>query len=149
MFNKNNSPRDGSIFMWIIKSISFPLIVPGGILLISTPIIFLFPLFKEGINEINYCYAFEKILARNVFKKNNMPNWIKNTSKYGMEKFVENSRGDFFRESYEESDPGTPPDVNCIIGYYLETFDPGSISDGMVQEVKKGWNEGLNEFWNE
>ena len=84
-----------------------------------------------------------------MFKKNNMPNWIKNTSKYGMEKFVENSRGDFVRESYEESDPDTPPDVYCIIGYYSETFDPGSISDEMVQEFKRAWNEGVNEFWND
>ncbi len=84
-----------------------------------------------------------------MFKKNNMPNWIKNTSKYGMEIFVENSRGDYFREYYEEYDPGTLPDVNCIIGYYLETFDPGAITDEMVQQFKKGWNEGVNEFWND
>ena len=75
MFNNNNSGEDGNIFIWIMKSISFPFIYPfyilrypllfsGGILLLSTPIIFLFPIFKEDINEINYCYAFEKILAR-------------------------------------------------------------------------------------
>ena len=139
MFNKNNGGRNGSILLKI----------SGGILLISAPIFLIFPIFKEEINEINYCYAFEKIISRNMFKKNNMPNWIKNTTKYGMEKFVENSRGDFVRESYEESDPGTPPDVYCIIGYYSETFDPGSISDEMVQEFKRVWNEGTNEFWND
>ena len=115
MFNKNNSGRNGSILYKI----------SGGILLISAPIFLIFPIFKEEINEINYCYAFEKIISRNMFKKNNMPNWIKNISKYGMEKIVENSRGDILRESYEESDPGIPPDVYCIIGYYSETFDPG------------------------
>ena len=152
MFNKNNSGKDGNIFIWIMKSISFPIIYPfyilrypllisGGILLISTPIIFLFPIFKEDINEINYCYAFEKILARNMFKKNNMPNWIKNTSQFAINKFVENSKGDFLRESYRENDPETSPDLYCIIGYYGEHFDPGSTSDALVQEFKEIWNE--------
>tara|TARA_A100001388_G_scaffold249322_1_gene209931 strand:+ start:905 stop:1282 length:378 start_codon:yes stop_codon:yes gene_type:complete len=124
-----------------MKSISFPLIIPGGILLISSPILLIFPIFKEDIKEINYCYAFEKILARNMFKKNNMPNWIKNTSKFAINKFVENSKGDFLRESYRENDPETWPDLHCIIGYYGEHFDPGSTSDAIFQEFKEIWNE--------
>ena len=152
MLNKNNSGQDGNIFMWIMKSISFPIIYPfyflrypllfsGGILLISTPIIFLFPIFKEDIKEINYCYAFEKILARNIFKKNNMPNWIKNTSNFAINKFVENSQVDFLMKSYEENDRDTPPDLYCIVGYYGEHFDPGSTSNALVQEFNEIWNE--------
>ena len=131
MFNKNNSCRNGSILLKI----------SGGILLISAPIFLIFPIFKEEINEINYCYAFEKIISRNMFKKNNMPNWIKNTSNFAMNKFVENSQGDFLRKSYEENDRDTPPDLYCIVGYYGEHFDPGSTSNALVQEFKKIWNE--------
>ncbi len=59
MFNQNNSGRDGSILLNI----------SGGILLISAPIFLLFPILQEDINEINYCYAFEKLLQEICSKK--------------------------------------------------------------------------------
>ena len=139
MQNKND--KDGSIVLWILKSIFSPIIIPGGILLISSPIIFSFPILKEDINQIDFCYAFEKIIARNMFKKNDIPNWIKNTSNFAVNQIVENSKGDFLRASYEENDPDTPPDLYCIIGYYGENFDPGSTSNALVQEFNEIWNE--------
>ena len=139
MQNKNN--KDGSIVLWILKSIFSPIIIPGGILLISSPIIFSFPILKEDINQIDYCYAFEKIIARNMFKKNDIPNWIKNTSKFAINQIVENSKGNFLREAYTENNGYIPADLYCIIGYYGEHFDPGSTSNALVQEFNEIWNE--------
>ena len=139
MQNKND--KDGSIVLWILKSIFSPIIIPGGILLISSPIIFSFPILKEDINQIDYCYAFEKIIARNMFKKNDIPNWIKNTSKFAINQIVENSKGNFLREAYTENNGYIPADLYCIIGYYGEHFDPGSTSNALVQEFNEIWNE--------
>ena len=139
MQNKND--KDGSIVLWILKSIFSPIIIPGGILLISSPIIFSFPILKEDINQFDYCYAFEKIIARNMFKKNDIPNWIKNTSKFAINQIVENSKGNFLREAYTENNGYIPPDLYCIIGYYGEHFDPGSTSNALVQEFNEIWNE--------
>ena len=139
MHNKND--KDEIIVIAILKSISLPIIISGGILLLSSPIIFLFPILQEDTNKIDYCYAFEKIIARNMFKKNNMPNWIRNTSKFAINQIVENSKGNFLREVYKENDANIPPDLYCIIGYYGEHFDPGSTSNALVQEFKEIWNE--------
>ena len=140
MHNKNY--KDESIVIAILKSISpSPIIISGGILLLSSPIIFLFPILQEDTSKIDYCYAFEKIIARNMFKKNNMPNWIRNTSKFAINQIVENSKGNFLREVYTENDANIPPDLYCIIGYYGEHFDPGSTSNALVQEFKEIWNE--------
>ena len=140
MHNKNY--KDESIVIAILKSISpSPIIISGGILLLSSPIIFLFPILQEDINKIDYCYAFEKIIARNMFKKNNMPNLIRNASKFAINQIVENSKGNFLREVYKENDANIPSDLYCIIGYYGEHFDPGSTSNALVQEFKEIWNE--------
>ena len=129
-----------------MKSVSFPLIIPIRLLLISSPIILLFPILKEDIKEINYCYAFEKIIARNIFHKNNYPEWIKNTSKSLINLYVKNSKGNTLREIYQQSDPNTPPDLYCLIGYYGEHFDPGSTSKSFLKDSKKSFQNGFEDF---
>ena len=129
--------KNSKVFIWILKSLSFPLVFPIAFLLIASPIILSFPILEEDIKEINYCYALEKIIARNIFKKKDYPSWIKKTSKSALNFYFKISRGGTLRALYKESYPNIPPELNCLIGYYEEKLDPGIFSNTFIEAIEE------------
>ena len=107
----------------------------------------IYPTEKENTNLTDYCFALEKIMAKNTFEsKNNIDGTTKMIAK-GLASFgTENSRGDLTKNIIDtfksESDNSLvkviPTNIYCLGGYWIEKFQPGtfeSIFYEVIEEV--------------
>ena len=131
------------------------LLASGGCLLALTGTLFagitfvVYPFEKENVGAFDYCYAFEKLVSRNIFKQNDMPNWIKTISATAMSAWADNSRGALVKAAIEE-DSNSNPEIFCLTYYWIEKFNPGGyslmIQEELINAAKETVGEGVQEF---
>ena len=107
-----------------------------------------YPSQKENVGVFNYCYAFEKIVSRNIFKKNDIPNWIKSLSGDVLNVWADTSRGTSIRKAIaEENISYMHPQVNCLIWYWYEKFEPGFFSYLIQKELTSTLKDEYNKSY--
>ena len=127
-----------------------------------------YPTEKENTKIFDYCFSFEKILAKNTLESaNNIDGRIVISSKVLASIGVENSRGNFIKEVIDslKSNKENPNDqlpnfiptkIYCLSGYWIEKFMPGTFesvfyeaSQEIIEESYKNFNENVKEDINE
>ena len=127
-----------------------------------------YPTEKENTNLFDYCFSFEKILAKNTLESaNNVDGRIVISSKVFASIGVENSRGnlikaiiDSLKSNKENLDnllpKFIPTRIYCLSGYWVEKFVPGKFesifyetSQEIIKESYKDFNENIKEDINE
>ena len=128
----------------------------------------IYPTKKENTNIFDYCFSFEKILAKNTLESaNNIDGRIVISSKVLASIGVENSRGNFIKEVIDslKSNKENPNDllpnfiptkIYCLSGYWIEKFMPGTfesvfyeVSQEIIEKSYKDFNENVKEDINE
>ena len=127
-----------------------------------------YPTKKENINIFDYCFSFERILAKNILEStNNIDGRIIISSKVLASIGVENSRGNLIKEiidslktNKENADNSLPEfiptKIYCLSGYWIEKFVPGTFesifyeaSQEIIEKSYKDFNENVKEDINE
>ncbi len=127
-----------------------------------------YPTEKENTYIFDYCFSFEKILAKNTLESaNNIDGRIVISSKVLASIGVENSRGNLVKEiidslksNKENADnllPNfIPTKIYCLSGYWIEKFFPGTFesifyeaSKEIIEKSYKDFNENVKEEINE
>ena len=110
----------------------------------------IYPSKKENTNLIDYCYALEKILSRNLLKKgkNVIPKYktfAKDISLFGINK----SRGVSVNKiinKYKTSQKSSiinlfPNKVYCLAGYWIEELKPGTFQSILFEKTNQKINQ--------
>ena len=114
----------------------------------------IYPTEKENTKFSDYCFSLEKILVRNSLEnRKNTSSEIKIISKALVSVGMDNSRGNLTTkviDQYKSSDESVlfsfvPTKIYCLLGYWIENFQPG-IFETIVYESSK---EKVNEFYDE
>ena len=112
--------------------------------------IVIYPLKKEDINLIDYCYSLEKIISRNsVEKSKNLPKNFKNFAKNFREFGTNKTKGNLVKkiiERYKNSKKlfiinSIPNQIICLAGYWIEEIKPGRFQSILYEKSEQKVNE--------
>ncbi|KGF96506.1 hypothetical protein EU95_0391 [Prochlorococcus marinus str. MIT 9201] len=118
--------------------------------LLFSSFIIIYPSKKETTNLLDYCYSFEKILARNSLEKNNkesnmLKNFAKDVTFFGTNK----TKGALVNKAiaqYKSSKKFfiitfVPDEFYCLAGYWIEVVYPGVFKSIIYQKSKQKINQ--------
>ena len=113
----------------------------------------IYPSKKENTNLIDYCYSFEKILARNSLEKSRNVSKKHKTFTKDITLFSTNkTRGDLVKEiidRYKTSKKSNimsflPNQFYCFAGYWIEKVKPGTFQSIFYEKSKQRINQYKN-----
>ena len=114
--------------------------------LIFGSLITIYPSKKEDTNLLDYCYSFEKILARNSLEKNNKESnkfktFAKDVTFFGTDKTkgaLVNKLIDQYKTSKKLFIINLVPNkFYCLAGYWIEVVNPGVFKSMIYQKSKQ------------
>ena len=118
--------------------------------LLFSSFIIIYPSKKENTNLFDYCYSFEKILARNSLKKsnkesNNLKTFAKDFTFFG----TNQTKGALVYaviDQYKSSKKLfiitlVPNKFYCLAGYWIEEVNPGAFKSILYQKGKQTINQ--------
>ena len=121
--------------------------------LLFSSFITILPSKKENTNLTDYCYSLEKILSRNSLKKskniqNKYKSFAKDITLFGTSK----TKGEFVNkiiDQYKISKKSfaivlVPNKVYCLVGYWIETVNPGTFQSIFYKKSKEEINKYKN-----
>ena len=106
----------------------------------------IYPSQKENNNLLDYCYSFEKILARNSLEKNNKESnkfktFAKDVTFFGTNKTkgaLVNKLIDQYKTSKKLFIINLVPNkFYCLAGYWIEVVNPGAFKSMIYQKSKQ------------
>ena len=122
-------------------------------LLLFSSFITILPSKKENTNLTDYCYSLEKILSRNSLNKskniqNKYKSFAKDITLFGTGK----TKGEFVNkiiDQYKISKKSfaivlVPNKVYCLVGYWIETVNPGTFQSIFYKKSKEEINKYKN-----
>ena len=118
--------------------------------LLFSSFIIIYPSKKETTNLLDYCFSFEKILARNSLEKNNKEsnefrNFAKDVTFFGTNK----TKGALVNKVIDQYKTSknlviinfVPNKFYCLAGYWIEVFNPGVFKSMIYQKSKQKINQ--------
>ena len=118
--------------------------------LLFSSFIIIYPSKKETTNLLDYCYSFEKILARNSLEKNNkesnmLKNFAKDVTFFGTNK----TKGALVNKAIDQDKSSkklfiitfVPDEFYCLAGYWIEVVYPGVFKSIIYQKSKQKINQ--------
>ena len=118
--------------------------------LLFSSFIIIYPSKKETTNLLDYCYSFEKILARNSLEKNNkesniLKNFAKDVTFFGTNK----TKGALVNKAIDQYKSSkklfiitfVPDEFYCLAGYWIEVVYPGVFKSIIYQKSKQKINQ--------
>ena len=118
--------------------------------LLFSSFIIIYPSKKETTNLLDYCYSFEKILARNSLEKNNkesnmLKNFAKDVTFFGTNK----TKGALVNKAIDQYKSSkklfiitfVPNEFYCLAGYWIEVVYPGVFKSIIYQKSKQKINQ--------
>lgn len=118
--------------------------------LLFSSFIIIYPSKKEITNLFDYCYSFEKILARNSLDKNNneankLKKFAKDVTLFGANKTkgaLVNTAIDQYKSSKKLFIINLVPNkFYCLAGYWIEVVNPGVLKSIIYQKSKQKINQ--------
>ena len=115
----------------------------------------IYPSKKENTNLTDYCFSVEKIVSKNTFEsKNNIDGKTKIIARRIASIGVENSRGRLTTkiiDNYKsESDNSfaklVPTKIYCLVGYWIEKFQPGTFESIFFEAIEEVVEETYQEI---
>ena len=122
-------------------------------LLFFSSLITIYPSKKENTNLIDYCYSFEKILARNSLERSRNVSKKFKTFTEDITLFSTNkTRGELAKEiidRYKTSKKSNlmsflPNQFYCLAGYWIEKVKPGTFQSIFYEKSKQRINQYKN-----
>ena len=118
--------------------------------LFFSSVITIYPSKKENTNLFDYCYSFEKIIARNFLEKsknlsNNTKSFAKNITAFGTDK-TQGALSNKIIDQYKNSKNKfmitfVPNEFYCLVGYWIEEVNPGTFASIFYEKSKEKVNE--------
>ena len=117
--------------------------------LLFSSFIIIYPSKKETTNLLDYCYSFEKILARNSLENNKDSNkfnsFAKDVTFFGTNK----TKGALVNKVIDQYKTSkklfiinlVPNKFYCLIGYWIEVVNPGLFKSMIYQKSKQKINQ--------
>ncbi len=114
--------------------------------LLFSSILIIYPSKKETTNLLDYCYSFEKILARNSLEKNNKESnkfktFAKDVTFFGTDKTkgaLVNKLIDQYKTSKKSYIINIVPNrLYCLSGYWIEVVNPGTFQSIFYEKSKQ------------
>ena len=118
--------------------------------LLFSSFIIIYPSKKETTNLLDYCYSFEKILARNSLEKNNkesnmLKNFAKDVTFFGTNK----TKGALVNKAIDQYKSSKKlfiitfvhNEFYCLAGYWIEVVYPGVFKSIIYQKSKQKINQ--------
>ena len=117
--------------------------------LLFSSFIIIYPSKKETTNLLDYCYSFEKILARNSLEKNKDSNkfnsFAKDVTFFGTNK----TKGALVNKVIDQYKTSkklfiinlVPNKFICLTGYWIEVVNPGLFKSMIYQKSKQKINQ--------
>ena len=118
--------------------------------LLFSSFIIIYPSKKETNNLLDYCYSFEKILARNSLEKNikeanKLKKFAKDATFFGTNK----ARGALVNKAIDQYKSSKkllilnlfPNKFYCLAGYWIEVVNPGVFKSIIYQKSKQKINQ--------
>ena len=118
--------------------------------LLFSSFIIIYPSKKETTNLLDYCYSFEKILARNSLEKkikeaNKLKQFAKDATFFGTNK----ARGALVNKAIDQYKSSKkllilnlfPNKFYCLAGYWIEVVNPGVFKSIIYQKSKQKINQ--------
>ena len=118
--------------------------------LLFSSFIIIYPSKKETTNLLDYCYSFEKILARNSLEKNNKEsNKLKNFAKDVTFLGTNKTKGALVNKAIDQYKSSKkllilnlfPNKFYCLAGYWIEVVNPGVFKSIIYQKSKQKINQ--------
>ena len=115
--------------------------------------VIIYPSKKENTNLIDYCYSFEKVLARNsLYKSNNFSKKYKYFAKDITLFSTNKTRGDLANKiinQYKTSKKSyiinfLPNQFYCFAGYWIEEINPGTFQSIFIEKSRQRINQYKN-----
>ena len=110
----------------------------------------IYPIKKENLKSIDYCFSFEKILLRNTISKRKNASINFNSISGKITKFgVNKTRGEIIKtvlEQYKNSKNNflfnlIPNEIFCLSGYWIENLNPGTFESILYEKSDEKFNE--------
>ena len=121
--------------------------------LFSCAFITIYPVKKEKINLIDYCYSLEKILSRNSLEKNKnvskkYKNFANDITLFGTNK-TKGALVNKIINQYKTSQKSyiinfVPNQIYCLGGYWIEQVNPGTFQSIFYEKTKQKVNQYKN-----
>ena len=118
--------------------------------LLFSSFIIIYPSKKENTNLLDYCYSFEKILARNSLEKNNQESnkfktFAKDVTFFGTNK-TKGALVNKLIDQYKTSKKFlfikyAPNKLYCLTGYWIEYVNPGTFQSIIYEKSKQRINQ--------
>ena len=117
--------------------------------LLFSSLLIIYPSKKETTNLLDYCYSFEKILARNSLENNKELNkfnsFAKDVTFFGANK-TKGAMVNKLIDQYKSSKKLfiinlVPNKFYCLAGYWLEVVNPGVFKSMIYQKSKQKINQ--------
>ena len=121
--------------------------------LLFSSLITIYPSHKENTDFFHYCYSLEKIISRNSLEKSknmskNFKTLAKDISLFGPKK----TKGTFASkiiDQYKNSKKlfivnSVPNQIYCLVGYWIETLNPGTLQSIIYKKSKQKINQYKN-----
>ena len=114
--------------------------------LLFSSLLIIYPSKKETTNLLDYCYSFEKILARNSFEKNNKEsNKFKTFAKDVTFLGTNKTKGALVNKLIDQYKTSkklfvinlVPNKFYCLAGYWIEVVNPGVFKSMIYQKSKQ------------
>ena len=118
--------------------------------LLFSSFIIIYPSKKETNNLLDYCYSFEKILARNSLEKNiKEANKLKQFAKAATFFGTNKARGALVNKAIDQYKSSKkllilnlfPNKFYCLAGYWIEVVNPGVFKSIIYQKSKQKINQ--------
>ncbi|MBO6960053.1 MAG: carbon storage regulator CsrA [Prochlorococcus marinus CUG1438] len=139
--------------------------LPLTLFLFLSSFIAIYPLRKENIGLINYCYSLEKILSKNSLEKNKniskkYKTFANDITSFGTKK-TKGALVNKMIDQYKASKKFfiiniVPNQIFCLAGYWIEELNPGTFHSffyeiskekiNQYKNVKKEFDEFLNDI---
>ena len=122
--------------------------------LLFSSLLIIYPSKKETTNLLDYCYSFEKILAKNSLEKNseesnNFKGFAKDVTFFGINKTkgaLVNKVIDQYKDSKKLFIINLLPNkFYCLAGYWIEEINPGTFKSILYEKSKQKINQ-YNDF---
>ena len=118
--------------------------------ILFTSFVTIYPSKKEDTNLIDYCYSLEKILVRNSLDKSK--NFGKKYTNFAIDitLFSTNkTKGDIVNKTIDQYKTSNksyiinflPNQFYCLIGYWIETLNPGTFQNVFYEKSKQRINQ--------
>ena len=118
--------------------------------LLFSSFVTIYPSKKENTNLIDYCYSFEKVLARNSLDKSKniskkYKNFVRDITLFSTNK----TRGDIANkmiDQYKTSKKSyiinfLPNQFYCLAGYWIEELNPGTFQSIFIEKSRQRINQ--------